>query len=599
MNAQFNIQWLFIFVLLIPFAGLSQDVANPQSKEQKELKFNVALHDIFGEVTSFESTQRTIHYKDGQPNQFDAPHVVHFQDRMKEYQKFLAALNEIDLSELSQQDEISRQTMILKIQGTLSQLEHKMYFIPFNAEGGFFSRIAGTVQRIRFAEAKDYHTYVKWLPDYATYLKSYIPFLEQGIKEGIIAPKAVVKNTVSQLAVWTEQNFDTHYLTQVLKEKPANISSTEWGDIKVQIEEVMKQHIWPAYKDLHSFFIGPYSEASPAQPGITFLPGGKEYYQKRVDYFTTLDMSAEEVYQTGLIEVARIRGQMEAIIEEVGFEGDFAAFLEFLRTDEQFYPKTAQELLSHAAWLSKKAEGQLPRLFKKLYELPFTVEPVPAHLAPTYTAGRYAGGSRSADRAGRYWVNTYNLPARSLYNLPALTVHEAVPGHHLQNMIAAELTDIPRFRNSFYISAFGEGWGLYSEYLGEEMGMYETPYERFGRYTYEMWRACRLVVDVGLHAKGWTREKALDYLASNTALSIHEVTTEIDRYIGWPAQALSYKIGEIKIKELRERAEKSLGGKFDIKEFHFRVLRNGSVPLPILESEIDAWITEALSSQED
>lgn len=592
MNTQFNINWLFFFLFTLPLTMFGQ-------RGEGDTGFKTTLYDIFDEVTSYESTQRTIHYKNGQPNMFDAPHAVHFQNQMKEYKKFMTSLKAVNPAELDPQDEISRQTMILKIQGTLSQLEHQMYFIPFNAEGGFFSRIAGTVQRIRFETAEDYDTYVKWLPDYADYLKSYIPFLKQGIDAGIVAPKAVVKNTISQLAVWAEQDLEGHYLTQVLKEKPSGISDAEWSRIKDKVGGAVKEHIWPAYGELHTFFKGTYSDASPQQPGITFLPGGKEYYQKRVDYFTTLDMSAEEVYQTGLKEVARIRAQMEEIVKEVEFEGDFAAFLDFLRTDEQFYAKTPQELLSHAAWLSKKAEGQLPRLFKKLYELPFTVEPVPEHLAPTYTGGRYAGGSRAADRAGRYWVNTYNLPARSLYNLPALTVHEAVPGHHLQGMIAAELTDIPRFRNSFYISAFGEGWGLYSEYLGEEMGMYETPYERFGRYTYEMWRACRLVVDVGLHAKGWSRDQALDYLASNTALSIHEVTTEIDRYIGWPAQALSYKIGEIKIKELRARAEQVLADNFDIKEFHFRVLRNGSVPLPILEAEIDDWIKEVKENQGD
>ena len=283
---------------------------------------------------------------------------------------------------------------------------------------------------------------------------------------------------------------------------------------------------------------------------------------------------------------------MEEIIEEVAFNGSFADFLKFLRTDPQFYVQRPEELLRHAAWLSKKAEGQLPKLFSHLYTQPFTVEPVPDAIAPTYTGGRYVSGDKDQQKPGIYWVNTYKLSSRPLYTLPALTLHEAVPGHHLQIMLAAELEDIPSFRNSFYISAFGEGWGLYAEYLGEEMGMYESPYERFGRYTYEMWRACRLVVDVGLHYKGWSRQQAVDYLAQNTALSLHEVNTEIDRYIGWPAQALSYKIGEITIKRLREQAREAMGEDFDLREFHRVILKNGSIPLNVLEKEVQLYMEE-------
>src|SRR5690606_15119126 len=266
-------------------------------------------------------------------------------------------------------------------------------------------------------------------------------------------------------------------------------------------------------------------EAAREHPVISFVPGGKEYYENRVRFYTTLPLTPDSVHQLGLQEVARIRASMDKIIQEVNFKGSFADFLNFLRTDPQFYAKTPQELLNYASWLSKKAEAGLPKLFDKLYSLPFTVEPVPDAIAPTYTGGRYVSGSWEGKRAGIYWVNTYDLKSRTLYTLPALTLHEAVPGHHLQIMLAAELKDLPRFRTRYYISAFGEGWGLYSEYLGEEMGMYATPYDMFGRYTYEMWRACRLVVDTGIHYKGWTREQALNYLAENTALSIHEVTT--------------------------------------------------------------------------
>jgi uncharacterized protein (DUF885 family) len=278
-------------------------------------------------------------------------------------------------------------------------------------------------------------------------------------------------------------------------------------------------------------------------------------------------------------------------IEASGFDGSFDEFVEFLRTDDQFYPETAEELLHYAAWIAKKMDGELPKLFKTLPRKPYGIAPVPEEIAPKYTTGRYSGTNRD-DRAGFYWVNTYALDRRPLYQMEALTLHEAVPGHHLQNAIAGELEDLPEYRQQTYISAFGEGWGLYSEYLGLEAGFYEDPYSNFGRLSYEMWRAARLVVDTGMHAKGWSRERAMDFMANNTALSLHNVKTEIDRYITWPAQALSYKLGELTIKRLRAEAEQQLGDKFDIREFHDAVLENGSVPLKVLEQHINDWIAE-------
>jgi uncharacterized protein (DUF885 family) len=285
---------------------------------------------------------------------------------------------------------------------------------------------------------------------------------------------------------------------------------------------------------------------------------------------------------------------MEDIIKSTGFEGSFADFLTFLRTDEQFYAKTPTELLSHAAWITKRMEGKLPQYFNKLPRMPLTVSPVPAALAPNYTGGRYSPGSYRGRKAGAFWVNTYDLPSRPLYVLPALALHEGVPGHHTQMMLAAEMEGLPAFRNNLYLSAFGEGWALYCEYLGKEAGIYETEYEEFGRLVYEMWRACRLVVDPGMHYFGWSREKAVDFLSSNTALSLHEVNTEIDRYIGWPGQAVSYKMGELKIRELRTMAEVELGDTFDLPEFHDLVLANGAVTMRGLEELVEEWILAKL-----
>ncbi len=343
---------------------------------------------------------------------------------------------------------------------------------------------------------------------------------------------------------------------------------------------------------------GEYIPGARESLGASELPDGRDYYARRIRHFTTLDLTAAEIHATGLKEVARIRGEMEEIIEQVGFEGSFSEFLDFLRTDPRFYARSAEELLKEAAWIAKRMDGKLPELFGRFPRLPYTVEPVPDHIAPKYTTGRYVSAPIGSTRPGAYWVNTHDLNTRPLYTLEALTLHEAVPGHHFQIALNQELEGLPNFRRFSYLSAFGEGWGLYSEYLGLEAGFYTDPYSNFGRLTYEMWRACRLLVDPGAHAMGWTREQMLDFLPSNTALSLHNVRTETDRYISWPGQALAYKIGQLKILELRHRAEMALGGHFDVREFHDTVLKSGSIPLNVLEQQVDGYIEEALQRGE-
>lgn len=333
--------------------------------------------------------------------------------------------------------------------------------------------------------------------------------------------------------------------------------------------------------------------------GASNFPDGLAYYQERVHHYTTTDLSYEEIYQLGLQEVARIKKEMLDVMKEVNFTGTLQEFINFLRTDPKFYAPTAEQLLKEASYIAKKADNKLPMLFGKLPRQPYGVEPVPAHLAPTYTAGRYSGAPINSKRAGHYWVNTYDLKSRPLYALESLTLHEAVPGHHLQIALAKELTSLPEFRRNLYVNAFGEGWGLYCEYLGTEMDFYKDPYSRFGKLTYEMWRACRLVLDAALHTKGWTREQAVTYLAENTALSLHEVNTEINRYISWPGQALAYKMGELKIKELRKKAEEKLKDKFDVREFHDLILSQGTVTLTILDKMVDRYIAVKLKPVAD
>ena len=349
----------------------------------------------------------------------------------------------------------------------------------------------------------------------------------------------------------------------------------------------------PGFQSFHDFLVKEYRPKARTTLGASHFPNGKAYYEQRTQYFTTLDISPEEIFQTGEKEVARIRADMDAIIKELNFKGSFADFLNFLRTDPQFYAKTPKALLKEAAYYSKRIDAQLPRFFGKLPRLPYGVAPVPDAIAPKYTTGRYVPGSSSNHQSGTYWVNTYKLESRPLYVLPALTLHEAVPGHHLQIALAEEIEAVPEFRKHTYLSSYGEGWALYCEWLGLEAGIYETPYSRFGRLTYEMWRACRLVVDVGIHQKDWTREQAVEFMASNTALSFHEVNTEIDRYIAWPGQALSYKMGELKIRDLRKRSERELKERFNIRDFHDLVLSKGAVPMYVLEKMVDQYIAEA------
>jgi uncharacterized protein (DUF885 family) len=371
---------------------------------------------------------------------------------------------------------------------------------------------------------------------------------------------------------------------------PASIPVAEQEQLRAQARQAITGRLIPAYGKLLAFFRNEYMPGARDTLAAESMPDGEAWYRQQIREYTTLDMAPEEIHQVGLREVARIRGEMDAIIRQSGFkappgEDTFAAFLRFLRTDAQFYAKTPEELLRRAAWISKRVDGEIGKVIGTLPRGRFTIVPVPDDIAPFWTAGR--GG------ADTYWVNTYDLPSRPLYNLPALTLHESVPGHSLQGSLAREQDALPAFRRKNYISAYGEGWGLYSEDLGVEMGIYQTPYEDFGRLTYAMWRACRLVIDTGVHHKGWTRDQALAYLRDRTALSEHEVTTEVDRYISWPAQALSYKLGELTILKLRKEAEQALGPRFDLRKFHDVVLAQGSVPLPLLESQVRAYVAEA------
>ena len=502
-------------------------------------------------------------------------------------------LQAIDTSKLSDDEQINFSVLNYKIKNQLDDYLFNAHYMPLTAESGFHAYLSFITGMVNFQTEQDYQDYLARLAEFPRYFNQQQYWMEQGIQSGLTQPKVVLEGFEESIQAFIVENAADSQYFKPFKTMPAHIDRETKARLTKEAHQVILTKVVPSYQRFYDFFVNQYRPNARENIAATSLPNGQSFYENRVRHYTTLAMTAEQVHQVGLKEVARIRAEMESIIEQLEFEGSFADFVEFLRTDPQFYATTPEQLLKEASFIAKKMDAKLPSLFKTLPRTPYGVIEVPASIAPKYTTGRYSPPSREG-QAGNYWVNTYRLDRRPLYVLEALTLHEAVPGHHLQGSIAREMKNVPKFRNETYISAFGEGWGLYAEYLGVEAGFYQDPYSRFGRLTYEMWRACRLVVDTGMHAKGWSRKRAMDFLANNTALSLHNVKTEIDRYISWPAQALSYKLGEITIKKLRKKAEARLGKDFDLREFHDQLLKNGSMPLSMLEQVIEQYINEKL-----
>ena len=521
------------------------------------------------------------------------------EERFENYALFCDSLKlkleTIDRYELEENDQISYQLLHFVLKETGVKFHYNTHWNPILSDAGFHSNLTYRVRPI--SSKKSALKYLNLLKAIPLYIDQQSTLIEKGLNAGMGQPLIIFNgysSTYEQHITKTpEENF---YYSPFLK-LPDQISKQEKDSLIQAAKKVINQSVIPSFKKVKAFFEETYFPMTRVAIGISEIPNGKEYYQSRIDFYTTLKMTPQSIHEKGLEEVARINAKMLDIVKEVKYKGSLSEFIAFLRTDSQFYAKTSEQLLAHARNISKKLDEQLPRYFKTLPRKPYGVAPVPDAIAPKYTSGRYIGTSPTSTDPGYYWVNTYNLSSRPLYVIPSLTAHEAVPGHHLQGSLNSELTEsIPRFRRDLYLSAYGEGWGLYSEYLADEMGIYSTPYEHFGKLTYEMWRACRLVVDTGIHAFGWTREEAVNFMSKNTALSIHEVNTEIDRYISWPGQAISYKIGELKIRELREKAEKELGNQFDIRDFHEVILEKGTVTLPILESRILDYIKSKQSN---
>jgi len=541
-------------------------------------------------LSEFPSLARNNGIKDnaGQITHVSEEHQLRRYEFWKQIQ---LELKVISCHRLEREECINYRMLGRQIHQFLANYESRAYLIPFNSDSGFYLAWNHWGSSTDFESVDDYRDYISRLKALPVVMDEYIVLMREGLKTGMSQPRVILSGRELPVQKQLVESPELSSFYKPFLDLDKNISEEIQRQLVADAKSAVMDGVIPAYQRLYDFFVDEYFVKARKTLGASSLPGGEKFYQEQIYRYATLDMTADEIHQLGLSEVARIRAEMEAIIRELKFDGDMSAFIQFLRTDPQFYAKTPHELLAEASYFAKKIDGRLPSLFKKLPRQPYGVAPVPENIAPFYTAGRYSPSPLSAHRGGYYWVNTYALDSRTLYTLPALTLHEAVPGHHLQFALAREQGEQPGFRRNDYISAYGEGWALYAEKLGIEMDIYETPYQNFGRLTYEMWRAARLVIDTGIHTKDWSRKQAQDYLAENTALSIHEITTEIDRYISWPAQALSYKLGEYTIWQLRHEAESQLGANFDLRDFHDFILALGSVPLDILRDEVGRWVT--------
>ncbi|MBY6211312.1 DUF885 domain-containing protein [Microbulbifer agarilyticus] len=527
-------------------------------------------------------------YNDRLPGVADADRAR----RLQAEKAFVERLEKIDSEKLSRDQQVNRDLLLWVLNNSIDSNELYLDRAPINTFYSFWNTALGASRGLNMPRVSDYEDYIKRLEDTGRFFDENIANMRAGIKDGFVLPKIVIEGIAPTVRAQVYQDPTKSSLYEPFKKFPESFSDKDKQRLQAQGKQAIREYAMPAFDRVATFLEGDYLKAASDSLGAEQLPGGKDYYRHAIRTYVTLDMDPDAIHKIGLAEVKRIRGEMNQLIEDSGFEGSFEEFTEFLRTDPQFYAETPQELLKEAAYIAKNIDYRLPEFFGKLPRLPYGVVPVPDEIAPNYTTASYNPAAIGGTRGGAYWLNTYALDQRPLYELVALTLHEAVPGHHLQGALSLELEDVPAFRKNLYLSAFGEGWALYTERLGEEMGVYDTPYQSFGRLSYEMWRAARLVIDTGIHSQGWSRQQALDFLADNTSLSEGNVRAEVDRYISWPGQALSYKMGEIKIRELRERAERELGDQFDLRAFHDALLANGAVPMEMLEAQMNQFIAD-------
>jgi uncharacterized protein (DUF885 family) len=510
----------------------------------------------------------------------------------EQLRQFLARLDRIDRQALSPGERLNFDVFRRLKQDALAELEFRVYRMPIGRMGGFHTVFAELSTFVRVDRLKAFEEYLARLAGFAALCEGEIGLMREGLRSGLTQPRPALEGTQGSITSFLVDDPAESVLYAPFRTMPEGLEGADGERLRAEARRIIQGGVIPAYRMLQRFMDETYLPGARTTIGASDLPDGQRFYEHRVHMFVSLPVSPAQVHETGLREVERIRHEMDAIRTKVGFGGSSAEFGAALRRAPRFFVDSPAQLMKEVAYILKRMDGELPRLFRTLPRLPYGIKPVPDYLAPQTTTAYYWEGSGDGTRAGCYYVNTYDLPSRPLYELEALSLHEAVPGHHLQIALQQELTDLPAFRRFEGFTAFVEGWGLYAERLGLEAGFYTDPYSDYGRLTYEMWRACRLVVDTGIHAMGWSREQAIAFVIENTALAELNVRNEIDRYITYPGQALAYKMGELKIRELRARAEQRLDSRFDLRAFHDAVLLDGAVPLDVLEAKIEAWIEE-------
>ncbi|GAC13851.1 DUF885 domain-containing protein [Aliiglaciecola lipolytica] len=518
--------------------------------------------------------------------------AIHQSD--KHYREVLKKLNAIDTSALSESDKTNYQLFKWQLEMAIEEHQFKPYLMPLDQSQGV-QTLDDMANFVSLSSVKDYQNWLSRLQKLPEHIQQNQLLMEAGIAQGIMPAKATMQRIPAQIQKQIVDKPEDSLFYQPFINMSDDIPVAEQTRLQQEAKTVIKQQVIPAYEAFNQFFVNQYLPAARTSHGIWDTPNGKEKYEYLVRYFTTTELTPDEIHQIGLDEVARNRAEMDKIIEETGFEGTFEEFVTFLRTDPQFYYETPEELFDAYLAVSKRIDPELVKLFGKLPRMPYGLKAIPDAVAPDSTTAYYNMPAADGSRAGYYYVNLYQPETRPKYEMEVLSVHEAMPGHHLQLALQMELDEMPAFRRFMNFTVFVEGWGLYSERLGYDLGLYKDPYSRFGQLTYDMWRSVRLVVDTGIHYKGWTRQQAIDYFKANAAKSEADIINEIDRYISWPGQALAYKIGQLKMLELREKAKNELGDKFDIKAFHDTMLGSGSIPLSVLEENIDNWIQSVKS----
>jgi len=578
-----------VLLCLSLFLGMSvfSSAAEPESAKK--------LHDLFDR--EWEWSMKTFptwasHLGDYRYNKKWTDESLNgYRKRQQHYQNVLTEFAQIDAGQLSQTDRINFELFRRDYQQNVDGFKFGWHLVPLTARGGIQDQ-SSTADSLPFEKVQDYEDWIARMEGIPELVDQTMILMEEGIERKVLPAKIVMERVPDQIARQVVDDPEKSLFYKPFREFPKAIPAEEKERIRKQAKQVIEKQVIPAYRKFQTFFNEEYLPASFDKPGAWQIPDGQAFYAHRAKMFTTTDLTPREIHEIGLKEVARIRAEMDKIVKQVKFSGTFDEFLEHLRTDPKFYCDDQQQLMNEYQAVCKRIDPTLDQVFKRQPKIPYDLQPIPAHLAPDTTTAYYRRPSADGRRPGTYFVNLYRPEVRPRYEMMALSLHEAVPGHHFQIAFAMELEGLPPFRRYGGYTAFVEGWALYAESLGDELGLYDDPYSKFGQLTYEMWRAVRLVVDTGLHSLKWSRQEAIDFFAANTAKALHDIENEIDRYIGWPGQALAYKMGELKIKELRRHATTELGEKFDLREFHDVILRHGAVPLDVLEQLINEWIDE-------